>query len=167
QLSRGRTACASDNAPKGARPFPGRLLGSFRHSLASVVAADGDPVGTVERVVINPRTRAVTDLVVSKGVLFTEDKVVSIDLVSDATKDQITSKKNAGDFSDLPSFEEGDKIPSPGGGADYVTGTLRPVYAYPPLGLPEAAAAGIPGRTTEKERDIRRMRWRRNTAPRW
>ena len=52
---------------------------------AKVTTADGKDVGRVDRVVIDPQSKEVSHLVIRQGFLFTEDKVVPIDLVSAAT----------------------------------------------------------------------------------
>jgi uncharacterized protein YrrD len=105
---------------------------------AAVLAANGDKVGEVERVVVYPRTRQVTHLVVRKGFLFKEDKVVPVDLVASAIEDAVTLRPDAGDLEVLPDFEEehlvivderelarygreGRSFPAP-------------VYSYPPFG---------------------------------
>lgn len=73
---------------------------------AKVLAADGDKVGEVERVVIDPKTHQVTHIVVRKGLLFKEDKAVPVDLVASATEDTVALRPDAGDLETLPPFEE-------------------------------------------------------------
>jgi uncharacterized protein YrrD len=73
---------------------------------AKVVTADGEQIGKVDRIVLDPRTREVTDLVVHKGLLFTEDKVLPVDLVAEATEEQVKLKEHATDLEELRRFEE-------------------------------------------------------------
>ncbi len=73
---------------------------------AGVVTASGQEVGHIDRVVVDPETRAITHIVVRKGFLLTHDKVVPIELVEDATEQQITLREDAGDLDALPPFEE-------------------------------------------------------------
>ena len=65
---------------------------------ASVVTADEQQVCRVDRVVIGPKTKEVTHIVVRKGLIFTEDKVVPINLVASATEDRVTLREDAGDL---------------------------------------------------------------------
>ena len=52
---------------------------------AAVLAVDGKKVGSLERVVVNPETKVITDIVVRTGGLLGHDeKIVSVDLI-DAT----------------------------------------------------------------------------------
>ena len=115
----------------------------FRES-AKVYTADGQEVGTIDRVVMDPETMQVSHIVVRKGWLFTEDKVVPTSLVEHATADEVRLKVGADKLDDLPEFEETHYLPydfdsgyatgtvaTPG---DAAAGSARPVYAYPPMG---------------------------------
>jgi len=74
---------------------------------ASVLTARGKKIGSLMRVVLNPATKVVTDIVVrTKGRLFTkEDKVVSINLVNQTTESQIVLEDQAGELQYFPHFE--------------------------------------------------------------
>jgi uncharacterized protein YrrD len=78
---------------------------------AEVVTSEGDKVGQIDRVVIDPGSKELTHLVVKKGLLFTEDKVISLDLVETATEDRIVLKVGPQDPDDFPDFEETHFIP--------------------------------------------------------
>ncbi|MCC6191146.1 MAG: PRC-barrel domain-containing protein [Anaerolineales bacterium] len=101
---------------------------------ARVVTAGGQAVGEVDRVVMNPRTKEVSHLVVRKGLLFPDDRVVPIDLIARSTDGQVILREDAGDLERLPVFEETHYVPlddyersqMPGG--HYVP----PMYWYPP-----------------------------------
>ena len=74
---------------------------------ANVIAADGQPVGYLDRVVFNPETMVVTDIVVRTGALFNkEDKVVPIDFIADTTADQVILREEAGELAAFAPFEE-------------------------------------------------------------
>ena len=74
---------------------------------ATVVAANGQEVGSIERVVLSPESKMVTHIVVRKGSLLNRvDKVVPIDLIADITEDRIVLSDEAGDLESLPPFEE-------------------------------------------------------------
>ncbi len=106
---------------------------------ASVSAADGQDVGRIDRVVIYPQTKRVTHVVVRKGFLFADDRVVPIGLVAEATEDHIHLREEVGDLHDLPKFEESHYVRWPeeeGGHHSPSSGR----YASPLYGYPQAAA---------------------------
>jgi sporulation protein YlmC with PRC-barrel domain len=109
---------------------------------ATVYTADGQEVGAIDRVVIDPETKEVSHVVVRKGWLFTEDKVVPTTLIDQASADQVRLRADAGKLDDLPDFEETHYLPydrdyaasgSDAGGSG-AGGGARPVYSYPPIG---------------------------------
>ncbi len=51
-----------------------------------VYTADGKDVGSIDRVILDPHTNEISGIVVKQGWLFTEDKVISIDLVETANR---------------------------------------------------------------------------------
>lgn len=74
---------------------------------ATVLAANGQQVGSLSRVVINPETRALTDILVRVSSLFNqEEKVVPIEFVAETTEDQIVLHYVAGILESFPPFEE-------------------------------------------------------------
>ena len=73
---------------------------------ASVYTAGGDQVGDINRVVLDPKTKVVTHIVVRKGFLFKQDKVVPIDLIAFTAEDQVVLREDARDLEILPDFEE-------------------------------------------------------------
>jgi uncharacterized protein YrrD len=125
---------------------------------AKVLTANGQEVGRVDRVVIDPKTKEATHVVVRKGLFFTEDKVVPISLIAAATEEQVTLREAAGDLQALPNFEETHFIPvheselaRPAAGAIYAPS----LYSYPPFGgvMPYPAAIE-PAYITETEEHI-------------
>jgi uncharacterized protein YrrD len=103
-----------------------------------VYTADDKDVGTIDRVVLEPNTNEITHVVVRKGWLFTEDKVVPIRLIDTAVADRVQLRADVEDWDDLPPFEETDYL-APG----EVVGDARPVDYAPPLyGYPPVGAAG-------------------------
>jgi uncharacterized protein YrrD len=101
-----------------------------------VYTAEGEHVGTIERVVIEPESREVTHIVVQKGLLFTEDKVVPISLVGPTTEERLTLRSNAGNLEQLPDFEEASYIQAEAPVTLHTNQKHRAesLYAYPPLG---------------------------------
>jgi uncharacterized protein YrrD len=126
-----------------------------------VYTTNNQTVGTVDRVVIDPLTKDVSHIVVRKGHLFTEDKVIPINLIATATEDKITLQENGVNFQALQPFEEIHFIPviededyehdTEGNAPHYVL----PLYPYQSLGSTPVKYAVTPyPYTTETERHI-------------
>lgn len=74
---------------------------------ASVLAADGRQLGSLERVVLNPESNVLTNIVVRTGNLLKHDeKVVPIELIAETADHQILLREEAGDLEGFPPFEE-------------------------------------------------------------
>jgi uncharacterized protein YrrD len=73
---------------------------------AGVYTPGDDQVGKVDGFVLDPATNEVTHIIVQKGWLFPEDKVLSFDMIQTADEDRVVLKENIGDIDQLPSFEE-------------------------------------------------------------
>jgi uncharacterized protein YrrD len=71
-----------------------------------VLTHDHNAVGQMDRVVIDPATDDVSHIVVKKGFLFTEDRVIPITDIESTDKEAIILKKTAGNPDDYPEFEE-------------------------------------------------------------
>ena len=76
----------------------------FRNNTA-VFTSDDREVGKIDRVVLDPRTKEVTHVVIRKGLLSTEDKVVPIDQIAEAGEKQVVLRQDI-NFETLPDFEE-------------------------------------------------------------
>jgi uncharacterized protein YrrD len=101
---------------------------------ALVVSSDGEHVGHIRRVVIDPRNDQIRDLVVRKGKLFTEDRVVPIELVTDTTGEQVRLNITAAVAAKLEPFEETYYVAADGNGAKLPPVALAPAYYwYPPM----------------------------------
>lgn len=72
----------------------------------SVETADGRELGHINRFVLHPDTNEVTHIVVEKGMLLPEDKVVPFNNVRSATDEKVILDEHIRDFDDLPPFEE-------------------------------------------------------------
>ena len=127
---------------------------------AKVFALDGREVGHVDRVVLDPTTKAVTHIVVRKGFLFTEDRVVPLDLIVAATAEHVTLREDAGDLHALPKFEEPHYVIPEDERIAASDNPASPVYPYPPLasgsliGYPTSLNYGEPPYATYLEQNI-------------
>ena len=78
---------------------------------AEVFNADGEKIGRIDRIVVNPKTREVTHVVTKKGLLFTREKVIPLDQIQEAEEDRVVLKEGAGDPDQWPDFEKKSHVP--------------------------------------------------------
>lgn len=78
---------------------------------ANVLDESGEKVGTIDRVVMDPRTKQVSHVVIREGVLFTENKVVPVEWFDLTTEDKVVLKTSEEDVDALPPFVETHYIP--------------------------------------------------------
>lgn len=112
-----------------------------------VFTADGDQLGEISRFVLDPETNEVTHIVVKKGWLFSEDRVVPFDQVRSMTDEGLVLSEEIQDYDQLPPFEETyfaevtDRDHYPDDVNRYSTYPTGPAYYwYPPHGY-----LGYPG----------------------
>jgi uncharacterized protein YrrD len=109
---------------------------------AEVFNAAGEKIGTVSRVVIDVKTRDVTDLVVERGGLFTDEKVVPIQLLDPVGGDRIILRESNQSVDDLPNYETTHYVPVDQKGAPY--NNLETSYWYPPISFQTPAPGRMP-----------------------
>lgn len=109
---------------------------------ADVFNAAGEQVGTVSRVVIDAKTSDVTDLVVDRGALFKDEKVVPIELLDTATEDRIILRETNQSMDDLPNYETTHYVRVDQKGAPY--NNLETSYWYPPINFQTPAPGRMP-----------------------
>ena len=74
---------------------------------AGVIDANGQQVGSLERVVLNPESKLVTDIVIRTGTLFKKaDKVVPVGFIAETAEDQIVLSRDADEIEAFPPLEE-------------------------------------------------------------
>jgi sporulation protein YlmC with PRC-barrel domain len=129
---------------------------------ASVISADGKDLGRLDRVVLDPKTGDITNIVVKKGFFFSEDRVIPVEWIESTNEQEIRLREDVEDFEDLPVFEEAHYLNSDDIDERYTERTPRayppdapPVYWYPPVASP----MGFPAHYTmplafETERNI-------------
>lgn len=102
---------------------------------AGVYTSEGEKIGEVERVVLDPRSNEVTHVVVEKGFLLTTDKVVPVSLIGPIVDDEVTLREDAGDLEQLPDFVEEEYVLLADERARVAAegSEARPMYWYPPL----------------------------------
>lgn len=113
----------------------------------SVFTASGEEVGKINRFVLDPSTNEVTHIVVQKGWLLPEDKVVPLRMISSATEERVVLDEDTGNFDQLPPFEEAHYVElteddtSLAGNSTYRHAPAY--YLYPPSGYIGYPAHGL------------------------
>jgi len=79
-----------------------------------VFTHDHNTVGQIDRVVVDPATDEISHLVIKKGFLFIEDKVVPITDVETTSEKAVVLKETAAASDDYPEFDETHYIPNAG-----------------------------------------------------
>lgn len=99
---------------------------------ADVFTATGEKIGSVSRIVIDAKTRDVTDLVVERGsLLSTEEKVIPVGLVDLENEDRITLRETNQNVDDFLDYETTHYVPVENAGAPYEN--MEANYWYPPV----------------------------------
>ncbi len=101
---------------------------------ADVYSSEGEKLGTLDRVIIDPDTKEVTHLVIAKGLLFTTNKIVAMDIIDQEGKDRITLRSPKRNLDEFQDFEEThyvnlDQTENPS------SDELPVSYWYPPVNL--------------------------------
>jgi uncharacterized protein YrrD len=116
----------------------------------SVFTSGGKEVGKINRFVLDPTTNEVTHIVVQKGWLLPEDKVVPFDMVRSATEDKVILNENIDNFNQLPPFEERHYVEADRGDSSAQASGHDPAYRgvpayywYPPHGYLGYPAYGL------------------------
>lgn len=81
----------------------------FKHR-AKITTSGGDAIGELSRVVIDPRTKEITHLVVSKGILFKVEKVMPVEMIADTSQDEIQLLHGEEALEVLPEYVETEYI---------------------------------------------------------
>lgn len=97
---------------------------------------DGDKVGTIDRLVIDPITNEVTHVIVQKGFIFTEDRVIPINALIESEDDSARLSATVEDLEDFPKYEQDYFVATQPGYMDtpYTDWDVQPLYYYPPIG---------------------------------
>jgi uncharacterized protein YrrD len=114
---------------------------------AEVFTATGEKIGTISRVVIDAKTRDVTDLVVEGGTLLRNEKVIPVSLVNLEKEDRIMLHETNQNIDDFPDYETTYYVPLEQAPAPYEN--VDAYYWYPPVNyqLPPGGLglwAGVP-----------------------
>lgn len=102
---------------------------------AGIYTAEGERIGEIHRVVIEPETNGVTHLIVQKGLLFPEERVLPISLVAEAHDDRVTLRPESDDLEELPEYQQSHYVAAkPAMPTAQPTPGVGEIYWYPPVG---------------------------------
>jgi uncharacterized protein YrrD len=108
---------------------------------AEVFTAAGEKIGTVSRVVIDVKTRDVTDIVVDRGGLLSkEEKVIPVGLVDLENADRIMLRGTNQSVDDFLDYETTHYVPVEKAGAPFEN--VDAIYWYPPVNF-QMPRAGV------------------------
>jgi uncharacterized protein YrrD len=121
----------------------------------SVYASDGKGAGSLHRVVINPETMDITHLVVQKGMLSSEDRLIPLEKVSEATPERIDLTCSSEDVKEMSSLDvkkygpsaEGQNFERMGAGMYLSPSTAREVLIQTIRSIPDELVALKEGAT--------------------
>jgi hypothetical protein len=81
-------------------------MATFAFDIGSQVFCKEGPCGRLRKVVVDPHTRRVTDLVMAKGGMLGEDRVLPVSLVERATRQHIYLSNSQDDLASYPEYRE-------------------------------------------------------------
>jgi len=110
---------------------------------ADIFSSQGEKLGTLDRVILDPDTKEVTHLVIAKGLLFKTNKVVAMDMLNPDIDENITLLNPKHDLDEFEDFEETHYVnleQTENPSSDELE--LPKSYWYPPLNLAWWRAGG-------------------------
>jgi len=110
---------------------------------AEVFTATGENIGTISRIVIDAKTRDVTDLVVERGALLKDEKVIPVGLVDLENEDRITLRETNQNVDDFLDYETTHYVSLDQVGVPYEN--IDTYYWYPPANFQTPTGGILPG----------------------
>ena len=77
---------------------------------ADVYSSTGEKLGAIDRVIIDPVTKEVTHLVISKGFLFTTNKMIGINTLNTQDDERISVLSSGSDLENFQDFSESEYV---------------------------------------------------------
>lgn len=113
---------------------------------------DGEEAGKIKRVVIDPETKEATHIVVQKGFLLKEDRVIPMSLVGKTNEENLKLRADSGNLDSFPEFEESHYIATEmtQQSAAHSSSGIGSLYWYPPVAAQWATDTQSNARTTSK-----------------
>lgn len=121
---------------------------------ANVLSASGQHFGSLQRVVLHPETKVITDIVVQGGGLFNKEyRVIPIEQIAETTEAQVQLSSEAGEWESFALFEE-KRIVEEGGQFNSHRDTSSVIYGVPGMGGPAVVAGSEEQFPTRLEQNI-------------
>lgn len=98
-----------------------------------VLSPQGEKIGTLSNVVIDVKTREVTDIVVERGLLGGNEKVIPVDALDLATEDHVQLLETDQSVDDFQDYKTSHYVPTDAAESSYEQ--VRASYWYPPTDL--------------------------------
>ena len=101
----------------------------------TVHTSDGKDAGRLSRVVIDPETNEVTHVVIKRGLINKEDKVIAVDKIAFSTPDEVTLLCNAEELNEMSPLEIAQyvAVSGPRGGDEHFTNPAPERYVVSEL----------------------------------
>jgi sporulation protein YlmC with PRC-barrel domain len=77
----------------------------------NVITSEGKEAGSLSRVVINPDSKEITHIVIQKGLLFKEDKVIAVNKVAAASPEKIILNCTADEIKEMAPLNISEYVP--------------------------------------------------------
>ena len=110
---------------------------------AEVFSSTGEKIGQISRVVIDVKTKDVTDLVVERGAPANDEKVVPIGLIDPENEERLVVRETNQSVDDCPDYETTHYVSLDQTGAPY--DNIQTSYWYPPVGYQYSPGGMLPG----------------------
>jgi uncharacterized protein YrrD len=110
---------------------------------AEVFTAAGEKIGTISRIVLDAKTRDITDLVVERGALLKDEKVIPVGLVDLENEDRIMLRETNQSVDDFLDYETTHYVPLDQPGGSYEN--TDAYYWYPPTNFQTPTGGILPG----------------------
>jgi uncharacterized protein YrrD len=108
-----------------------------------VFSSTGEKIGTISRVVIDAKTKDITDLVVERGAPANDEKVVPIGLIDSENEERLVLRETNQSVDDLPDYETAHYVSLDPASAPY--DSIRTYYWYPPVDYQYSPGGMLPG----------------------
>ncbi|MCF7853597.1 MAG: PRC-barrel domain-containing protein [Candidatus Pacebacteria bacterium] len=107
-----------------------------------VYSSDDQELGVVKEVVVDPRSRMVTHVVIQSGLLFTSDRLICTDLIATTTDDRIILKETAAKLEQelADEYREDEYVPMEDETIRERHGVGGRAWVYPRAALPVAVS---------------------------
>ena len=110
---------------------------------ADVFTATGEKIGTISRIVIDAKTRDATDLVVERGALLKDEKVIPVGLIDLENEDRIMLRETNQNVDDLMDYKTTHYVSLDQVGVPYEN--IDTYYWYPPANFQTPTGGILPG----------------------